>query len=150
MLVSWEVLKCISSTKTQYFNGSKCQRIWLAIGHWSNTTQTQTQPMNLISSPRPFCFWSSSWNLYRPEWFFLSKLIAYRNNGEGKFWARGIKRAKILLQNIIYAGRVLALGENNDFNQITLGQIPHKHVRYYDNKLTFWLLANVAFWKGTG
>lgn len=32
-----------------------------------------------------------------------------------------------------YAVRVLVFGENGDFNQITLGWVSHKHVRYYNN-----------------
>lgn len=46
------------------------------------------------------------------------------------FQARGIKIAKMLVQNISYAGRVLASGENHDFNQGTMGRVPHKDVRY--------------------
>lgn len=46
------------------------------------------------------------------------------------FQARGIKIAKMLVQNISYAGRVLASRANHDFSQRTMGRVPHKDVRY--------------------
>lgn len=65
------------------------------------------------------------------------------------FWARGIKIAKMLLQNISYAGMGLASRKNHDFNQIIMGRVPHEDVRYYDSELTFWLLASMTFWEDT-